>query len=87
MTAMTPSVTCERRFTAWAGASPRAPVALGFGISSPEQARAYAEMTDAVVVGSFIVSTFHKHGNTPAGRDAATAEVAALIQAVKGIGA
>ena len=63
------------------------PVALGFGISSPEQARAYAEMTDAVVVGSFIVSTFHKHGSTPSGRDAATAEVAALIQAVKGIGA
>lgn len=61
------------------------PIALGFGVSTPEQAAAYAALTEAVVVGSFIVNTYHKAGNTPEGRDRATAEVARLIQAVKGV--
>jgi tryptophan synthase alpha chain len=32
------------------------PVAVGFGITSPEEARAIAEFSDAIVVGSAIVS-------------------------------
>ena len=54
------------------------PVALGFGVSTAEQARAYADMTEAVVVGSFIVNSFHEHP-----RDEATRRVRALIDAVK----
>jgi tryptophan synthase alpha chain len=61
----------------------RLPVALGFGVSTPEQARAYAEMTDAVVVGSYIVKTYHRHGDSAEGRARATDEVATLIRAVK----
>ena len=59
------------------------PVALGFGISTPKQARAYAELTDAVVVGSHIVTTYHNAGNSARGRAAATKEIKKLIDAVK----
>lgn len=62
------------------------PRALGFGVSTPEQARQYAEMSEAVVVGSFLVNTFHEAGNTPAGREAAMSNILPLIQAVKGKG-
>jgi len=37
------------------------PVAVGFGISSPEQAREVAQYADAVVVGSAIVDLIAKH--------------------------
>lgn len=59
------------------------PLALGFGVSTPEQAAAYAGMCDAVVVGSHIVNTFHRAGNTPEGRAAAAAEISPLVRAVK----
>jgi tryptophan synthase alpha chain len=35
------------------------PVAIGFGISTPEDARNMAEVADAVIVGSAIVKKFH----------------------------
>jgi tryptophan synthase alpha chain len=38
------------------------PVAVGFGISSPDQAREVAQHADAVVVGSAIVSEIATHG-------------------------
>jgi len=41
------------------------PVAVGFGISSPEQAREVAQHADAVVVGSAIVDLIAKHGDKP----------------------
>ncbi|MFO8057626.1 MAG: tryptophan synthase subunit alpha [bacterium] len=41
------------------------PVAVGFGISTPEQAARVAEHADAVVVGSAIVSVIGKHGDSP----------------------
>jgi tryptophan synthase alpha chain len=41
------------------------PVAVGFGISSPEQARAVAEQADAVVVGSAIVNQIAQFGQAP----------------------
>ncbi len=48
-----------------ARAASRAPVAVGFGISSPEQARALAPHTDAIVVGSALVSALHQAGGEP----------------------
>jgi len=43
----------------------RLPIAVGFGISSPEQARAVAEHADAVVVGSAVVNQIALHGRQP----------------------
>lgn len=39
------------------------PVAVGFGIKTPEDAKAMAGVADAVVVGSAIVETMHKNQN------------------------
>src|ERR1700730_4593714 len=39
------------------------PIAVGFGISNADQARAVAEHADAVVVGSAIVDLIAKHGD------------------------
>lgn len=41
------------------------PVCVGFGISSPEQARAVARLADGVVVGSAIVSRIEQLGRSP----------------------
>jgi tryptophan synthase alpha chain len=41
------------------------PVAVGFGISNPAQAREVAQHADAVVVGSAIVDLIAKHGDKP----------------------
>ncbi|MCG8400398.1 MAG: tryptophan synthase subunit alpha [Firmicutes bacterium] len=41
------------------------PVAVGFGISRPEQAAQTAQYCDAVVVGSALVKTVAERGNTP----------------------
>lgn len=41
------------------------PVAVGFGISTPEQARALAAHADAVVVGSALVDALHRAGPDP----------------------
>ena len=59
------------------------PVALGFGISTPEHARAAAREADAVIVGSAIVNRFAQAPHTTAGRASATAWTKRLINAVK----
>ncbi len=41
------------------------PIAIGFGISTPDQAHEVAQHADAVVVGSAIVDLIAKHGNKP----------------------
>jgi tryptophan synthase alpha chain len=41
------------------------PIAVGFGISTPEQARAVAAAADAVVVGSAVVNQIALHGKSP----------------------
>ncbi|MBP1756152.1 MAG: tryptophan synthase, alpha subunit [Firmicutes bacterium] len=38
------------------------PCAIGFGISSPEQAKAMASFADGVIVGSAIVKIIAEHG-------------------------
>ena len=59
------------------------PVALGFGISTPAQARAAAEASDAVVVGSAIVQKFADAGRNKRARTEAARWVGKLVNAVK----
>ncbi|MBI3881728.1 MAG: tryptophan synthase subunit alpha [Verrucomicrobia bacterium] len=41
------------------------PIAVGFGISNPEQARTVAQFAEAIVVGSAIVNQIAEHGKSP----------------------
>ncbi len=43
----------------------RAPVCIGFGISTPEQAAAAAAPGDGVIVGSHLVRLIEQHGSDP----------------------
>jgi tryptophan synthase alpha chain len=43
----------------------RLPIAVGFGISRPEQARAIADFADGVVVGSVLVRLIEEHAAAP----------------------
>jgi tryptophan synthase alpha chain len=61
------------------------PVALGFGIGTPEQARDAACLADAVVVGSAIVNRFHNNPHTADGRAEAARFVGDMVQAVKSV--
>jgi tryptophan synthase alpha chain len=45
-----------------AKASSKVPVAIGFGISKPEQARHFAQFSDGVIVGSAIERLIEEHG-------------------------
>lgn len=42
------------------------PVAVGFGISTPEQARNVAQFADGVIIGSALVRTIAEHHQNPA---------------------
>jgi len=57
-------------------------VAVGFGVSSPEQARAVAQVADGVVVGSAIVERIERAGK--AAPEAIAAFARALADAVHG---
>ena len=57
----------------------RLPIAVGFGISTPEQFAQVGAFADAVVVGSALV-----HAMEDAGRDRAAIAVAQLIAVLKG---
>jgi tryptophan synthase alpha chain len=59
------------------------PIAVGFGISTPEQARAVAASADAVVVGSAVVNQIAQHGQSPDLIPRVLAFTTKLIQAVK----
>lgn len=62
----------------------RLPIAVGFGISTPEQAGLVAQNADAVVVGSAIVDQVARHANNRAQLvPEVTAFVRSLAQAVK----
>jgi tryptophan synthase alpha chain len=57
------------------------PVAVGFGVRTPEQAAAIARVADGVVVGSAIVELIAEHGASAAGP--VREYVASLAQAVR----
>jgi tryptophan synthase alpha chain len=61
------------------------PVAVGFGVSNPEQARLVAGQADAVVVGSAIVNQIAANGKSPELVAKVGAFVQALSDAVKSI--
>jgi tryptophan synthase alpha chain len=59
------------------------PIAVGFGISTPDQAKLVAANSDAVVVGSAIVNQVAKFGKTPELIPAVTSFTRSLIEAVR----
>ena len=59
------------------------PIAVGFGISTPEQARSVAACADAVVVGSAVVNQIARHGQSPDMIARVMEFTTALIRAVK----
>jgi tryptophan synthase alpha chain len=61
------------------------PIAIGFGISNPEQARTVAREGDACVVGSAIVNQIAEHGKSPDLVPRLAAFVKSLGDAVKAV--
>jgi tryptophan synthase alpha chain len=59
------------------------PIAVGFGISKPEQASAIAHSADAVIVGSAIVRRIAEKGNSPDLADSIKDFVSPLVAATK----
>lgn len=59
------------------------PIAVGFGISTPEQAKIVAASAEAVVVGSAIVNQIAQHGGAPDLVKRVSEFVKSLVQAVK----
>jgi tryptophan synthase alpha chain len=59
------------------------PIAVGFGISTPQQARSVAASAEAVVVGSAIVNQIAQHGKAPNMIKRVGDFVGPLLQAVK----
>jgi tryptophan synthase alpha chain len=59
------------------------PIAVGFGISTPDQAREVAREADAVVVGSAIVAQVAEHGKKSDLIQRVMAVVRPMIEAVK----
>jgi tryptophan synthase alpha chain len=61
------------------------PIAVGFGVRTPEQAEAIAKVADGVVVGSALVELVKEHGNAAAGpiREYASALAKAVHNARK----
>lgn len=64
-------------------AATKTPVCVGFGISSPEQAKTVAGMADGVVVGSAIVKLIEQHGASAQLTEKVGAFVKPLVDAVK----
>lgn len=61
------------------------PIAVGFGISNPDQARTVARTAEAVVVGSAIVNQIAEHGQSPDLVAWVERFVGGLVQAVKSV--
>ena len=59
------------------------PVAVGFGISNPEQARLVAEHAEAIVVGSAIVNQIAEGGRDPGLVEKTARFVKSLVDAIK----
>ena len=61
------------------------PVAVGFGISNPEQARAVAQSAEAIVVGSAVVNQIATHGKSPELASKVTEFTRQMVDAVKSL--
>jgi len=61
------------------------PIAVGFGISTPEQAQQVARSADAIVVGSAIVNQIALHGKSPNLVEQTSGFVKTLADAVKAV--
>src|SRR5450631_368800 len=61
------------------------PIAVGFGVSNPEQAKAVASEADGCVVGSAVVNQIAEHGKSPQLVAKVSAFVKSLADAVKSI--
>jgi tryptophan synthase alpha chain len=59
------------------------PIAVGFGISNPKQARLVASHAEAIVVGSAVVNQVAQHGKSPDLVLRVTAFVETLVEATK----
>lgn len=59
------------------------PIAVGFGISNPEQARAVAANAEAIVVGSAVVNQIAKHGKSPDLVERVAEFTKSLVDAIK----
>jgi tryptophan synthase alpha chain len=59
------------------------PIAVGFGISTPQQAKTVATTAEAVVVGSAIVNQIAQHARSPELVESVKAFVKLLADAVK----
>jgi tryptophan synthase alpha chain len=59
------------------------PIAIGFGISNPEQARLVASQAEAIVVGSAVVNQIAESGRSPDLIQRLTKFVEPLLQSVK----
>lgn len=59
------------------------PIAVGFGISTPEQSREVSRQSDAVVVGSAIVRRIAEHGGEPNLAERIADFVRPLVEAAK----
>ncbi len=71
------------QMTAKIRAHTKLPIAVGFGISTPEQAKTVAASGEAVVVGSAIVNQIAQHGKAPDLIQRVSEFVKPLVQAVK----
>lgn len=64
------------------------PVAVGFGVRTPEQAAAIAKVADGVVVGSALVELVATHGaNAPQHLQALTASLSAAVHSARKVAA
>ena len=61
------------------------PVAIGFGISSPEQAKRVAQHAEAIVVGSAVVNLIAEHGKSPDLVERVSGFVKTLAEAVQSL--
>ena len=59
------------------------PIAVGFGISNPEQARQVADCSDAIVAGSAIVNQVAEHRDAPNMVQQVAEYVKTLVEAIK----
>jgi tryptophan synthase alpha chain len=61
------------------------PIAVGFGVSNPQQAKLVAQNADAVVVGSAVVNQIAEHGKSKELVERVGKFVKSLADAVKGV--